>query len=182
MKSARSAWVTRWILAASGLLVVSAIVAQRPQPAKTAGEELIPASRRVIAPDFTLTDVYGKEITLSKYRGRVVLLDFWATTCGGCKIELPWYVDFNSKYRNQGLSLIGLDMYGESADVIKPFMVKWHMSYPVAIGTDALGERFGLREMPLTLLIDRNGRIAVSHAGIVDRATFESDVQRLLEE
>ncbi len=150
-------------------------------PAKTY-DAVIPASARITAPDFTLTDVHGMPLTLSKYKGRVVLLDFWATTCGGCKVELPWYVDFDHKYRDQGLSVIGLDMYGESADVIRPFMTKWKMDYPVAIGTDAIGDQFKLSEMPLTLLIDRGGKIAVAHAGIVDRAAFESDIKKLLQQ
>lgn len=147
-----------------------------------ATNEMIPIESRSPAPNLTLTDVQGKKLTLSKYKGRVVLLDFWATTCGGCKVELPWYVAFNNKYRNNGLAVIGLDMYGETPEVIKPFMVKWNMDYPVAVGTDALGERFSLREMPLTLLIDRKGKIAVSHAGIVDKAAFENDIRQLLQE
>jgi thiol-disulfide isomerase/thioredoxin len=151
-------------------------------PAKaTPADELIPVANRVPAPDFSLTDVQGKQLSLSKYKGRVVLLDFWATTCGGCKVELPWYVDFDTKYRAKGLSVIGLDMYGETPELIRPFMTKWKMNYPVAVGTDALGERFHLQEMPLTLLIDRSGRIAVSHAGIVDKAAFENDIQQLLQ-
>ena len=151
-----------------------------PAVPKTSPEELIPASSRKPAPDFTLTDVAGRSLTLSRYRGRVVLLDFWATTCGGCKVEIPWYVEFDRRYRSKGLALVGIDMYGETARVIRPFMRKSHMDYPVAIGNDALGARFGVHEMPLTLLIDRNGRIAVSHAGIVNKAEFEKDIQALL--
>ena len=145
-------------------------------------EQLIPSAQRAAAPDFTIADVYGKQITLSKYRGRVVLLDFWAVNCGGCKLELPWYVDFDAKYRHSGLSLVGLDMYGEDPALVKPFMKKQRMDYPVAIGTDAIGERFGLKDMPLTLLIDRKGRIAVSHAGVVDQVAFEVDIRALLAE
>ncbi len=81
---------------------------------------MIPIESRSPAPNLTLTDVQGKKLTLSKYKGRVVLLDFWATTCGGCKVELPWYVAFNNKYRNNGLAVIGLDMYGETPEVISP--------------------------------------------------------------
>ena len=142
----------------------------------------IPVASRIAAPDFTLTDVQRKAITLSKYKGRVVLLDFWATTCGGCKVELPWYVEFDQKYRKKGLAVIGLDMYGESPEVIRPFMAKWKMDYPVAVGTDAIGDQFKVGEMPLTLLIDRSGKIAVSHVGIVDKAVFEGDIQKLLRE
>jgi thiol-disulfide isomerase/thioredoxin len=110
-----------------------------------------------------------------------VLLDFWAVECGGCKVEVPWYVEFDRKYRDKGLALIGIDTYGESLDKVKPFMAKVGRDYPVAIGNDALGERFHVEEMPLTLLIDRNGRIAVSHAGTVDKAQFENDIQELLQ-
>ncbi len=164
------------------LLSLLPSAAQTQTPLRNSTREWIPAGSRLAAPDFTLTDVQGRELKLSKYRGRVVLLDFWATTCGGCKIELPWYVTFYNKYRSQGLSVIGLDMYGETPEVIKPFLSKWKMTYPVGVGTDALGERFGLKEMPLTLLIDKNGRIAVSHTGIVDKAAFESEIQTLLQE
>ena len=73
-------------------------------------------------------------------------------------------------------------MYGESPEVVKSFMAKSGMTYPVAIGTDALGDRFGVKEMPLTLLIDRTGRIALSHVGIVDRMKFEHDIQALLQQ
>ena len=145
-------------------------------------DDLLPVPSRASTPDFALKDVHGKLVSLSGLKGHVVLLDFWATTCGGCKVELPWYVEFDSKYRAKGLSVIGLDMYGETAEVIKPFMAKWKMKYPVAIGTDALGERFSVKEMPLTLLIDRQGKIAVSHAGIVDKVAFENDILKLLHE
>jgi cytochrome c biogenesis protein CcmG/thiol:disulfide interchange protein DsbE len=171
-------------LAALCLLAASAASCRNAATAiGTASKDgVIPVAARTVAPDFSLTDVSGKQITLSSYKGRVVLLDFWAVDCGGCKIEVPWYVEFDGKYRDKGLSLIGLDMYGESPSKIKPFMAQAHMEYPVAVGTDALGEKFGLTAMPLTLLIDRGGRIAVSHAGIVDKAAFERDIQLLLQQ
>lgn len=77
--------------------------------------------------------------------------------------------------------MIGIDMYGESPDKVKTFMEKAHMNYRIAIGNDAIGERFHVEEMPLTLLIDRSGRIALSHAGIVDKTEFEKDIQELLQ-
>jgi peroxiredoxin len=144
------------------------------------GYALIPGSGRKAAPDFSLTDVQGNPLTLRQYRGKVVLLDFWAVDCGGCRVEIPWYVEFDRKYRAQGLQLVGLDMYGESPEKIRPFMAKAGMEYPVAVGSDALGAQYGLEAMPLTLLIDREGRVAVAHAGIVDRAAFERDVAELL--
>ncbi len=163
--------------AALALLLFPTAPAAEPSPAP---DVLIPTSSRVTAPDFTLTDVQGRPLSLSHDRGRVVLLDFWATTCGGCKIEVPWYVAFDTMYRDKGLSVLGLDMYGETPAVIRPFMAQWKMNYPVAVGTDALGESYHLREMPLTLLIDRSGKIALAHAGVVDRAGFEKGIQELL--
>jgi peroxiredoxin len=139
-----------------------------------------PPHTRVAAPDFTLTDLSGGTVSLSQVRGKVVLLDFWAVECAGCKVEIPWYVAFDKTYRDKGLALIGIDMYGESPDMVKTFMKKANMNYPVAIGNDALGERFHVEEMPLTLLIDRSGRIALSHAGIVDKTQFEKAIQELL--
>jgi thiol-disulfide isomerase/thioredoxin len=160
--------------------------AQSPQatPSPTASKEpsyaLIPTESRVSAPGFTVTDLTGGTLSLSQFRGKVVLLDFWAVECAGCKVEIPWYVEFDKTYRGKGLALIGIDMYGESPDVVKTFMEKAHMNYPVAIGNDALGDKFHVEAMPLTLLLDRSGRIALSHAGIVDKAQFERDIQELL--
>lgn len=144
--------------------------------------EVIPVLKREKAPNFTVTDVQGKPFTLSALKGRVVLLDFWAIACGGCKLELPWYVDFDQQYKGQGLSLVGLDMYGEAPDAVKSFAAAHHMRYPVAIGTDAIGDLYHLKVMPLTVLIDRQGRIAVSHSGVVDPKAFESDIKTLLAE
>ena len=142
----------------------------------------MPPVQRKMAPTLVLTDLNGRRIDLVRDRGKVVLLDFWAVDCGGCKVEIPWYVDFDRKYRREGLALIGIDMYGEAPAKIVPFMAKAHMDYPVAVGTDAIGQRFGVTAMPLTLLIDRRGKIAVAHAGIVNRAQFENDIRALLAE
>jgi peroxiredoxin len=167
-------------LAMRDAVTQSAQATASPTDPKGSSYTLIPANSRVVVPDFTVTDLNGGTIAPSQFRGKVVLLDFWAVDCGGCKIEIPWYVAFDKAYRDKGLALIGIDMYGESPDVVKAFMEKAHINYRVAIGNDALGERFHVEEMPLTLLIDRSGRIALSHAGIVDRAQFEKDIQELL--
>ena len=84
-----------------------------------------------------------------------MLVDFRAVHCGGCRLQIPWYVEFNQEYRREGLRLAGIDMFGESPSVIRPFMETSHMTYPIAVGTDAIGQRFHVQAMPLTLLIDR---------------------------
>src|ERR1700722_12621657 len=141
---------------------------------------LIPPESRALAPDFALTDIAGRKLSLSDYRGHVVLLDFWAVDCGGCVIEIPWYVEFDKKFRDRGLRLIGIDMYGESPAYIRPYMQKSGMEYPVAVGNDDIRKRFHAEELPKTMLVDRQGRIAVSHVGIVDKAAFERDIEELL--
>lgn len=141
---------------------------------------LIPSQSRIAAPELNLTDITGSRLNLSDYRGKVVLLDFWAVDCGGCVIEIPWYVEFDQKYHDKGLQPIGIDMYGESPAYIKPFMQKSHMQYPVAVGNDAIEKRFQAGELPKTMLIDRQGRVAISHVGIVDKAMFEHDIEELL--
>lgn len=175
--------LSRWLpLCAAFVFVAVSAAAHVASSAPEGPYVLIPSAARQQAPDFALTDINGRKLTLTHDRGKVVLLDFWAVDCGGCKIEIPWYVAFDSAYRSQGLALIGLDMYGESPAKIRPFMTKAHMDYPVAVGTDAVGARYHLTAMPLTLLIDRKGRIAIAHSGIVDRAQFENDIRALLRE
>lgn len=148
--------------------------------AKVNSYALVPAKSRALAPNFNLSDIDGKSLRLSDYRGHVVLLDFWAVDCGGCIREIPWYVEFDQKYRSRGLSLIGLDMYGEKPDRIRPFMAKTNMEYRVAIGNDSIRKEFHAEELPMTLLIDKQGRVALSHIGIVDKAMFERNIQGLL--
>lgn len=133
-----------------------------------------------VAPDFALPDADGKEVRLSALRGNVVLVDFWATWCGGCKTELPWFVAFDKKYREQGLKVIGVSMDDGGMQAVKPFLKEHGISYPVVMGNDSLAARFGLKSMPMTVLIDRSGQIAVSHTGVVDRAAFEQRIQELL--
>jgi peroxiredoxin len=145
-------------------------------------DELIDANARKTAPDFTLTDENGATVELSQYKGRVVLLDFWATWCHGCKTEIPWYTEFESKYKNRGLAVIGVSMDAGGWKSVKPFIAEEKMNYAVVIGNEALAGRYNVTAMPVTLLIDRNGKIADSHSGVVDKAAWEQEIEGLLSE
>ena len=112
-----------------------------------------------------------------------MLLDFWATWCHGCKTEIPWYMVFEDKYKKQGLSVIGVSMDDDGWKAVRPFIQENNVNYVIGIGSDTLGKQYDVVSMPVTLLIDRHGRIAEDHSGIVNKDTFEMpDLQNLLHE
>lgn len=139
------------------------------------------AEARPMAPDFTLQDAGGVSLKLSDYKGKVVLLDFWATWCHGCKTEIPWYIDFQTKYKNRGLQVLGVSM-DDNWTPVRPFLAEHNVNYPVAVGDDEVAKLYKVQILPVTLLIDKKGRIADSHVGVVDRAAFEKEIQALLDE
>jgi thiol-disulfide isomerase/thioredoxin len=144
--------------------------------------DLPAASSRKTAADFSLDDSKGTAVKLSAYKGSVVLLDFWATWCEGCKVEIPWYMEFQNKYRNSGLSVVGVAMDDDGWNSVKPFLDARKINYPVVIGNWDLAGRFGIKALPATLLIDRDGKIAEAHVGMVDKEAFETDIRTLLKE
>ncbi|MGH9687398.1 MAG: TlpA family protein disulfide reductase [Candidatus Acidiferrales bacterium] len=132
------------------------------------------------APDFALRDSQGKLIRLSDYKGKVVLVDFWATWCGGCKEEIPWYIDFEKKYGKKGFLAIGI-AEDRGFDVVRPFMAEHKMNYPVAIDNMSLLAKYGDNgAMPATYLVAPDGRIVDYTVGIVNRAEFERKIQAML--
>jgi len=140
------------------------------------------AADRRLAPNFTLPSVKGDRISLSSYRGRVVLLDFWATWCTGCKVEIPWFIEFDRKYRSKGLMTIGAAMDEEGDKLVVPYLQQHHIPYPIVTGFPSLMKPYEITALPVTLLIDKEGRIADIHAGIVDKAAWERKIQSLLRE
>jgi thiol-disulfide isomerase/thioredoxin len=144
--------------------------------------DLTAANSRKPASDFTLTDSKGASVKLSDYKGRVVLLDFWATWCEGCKVEIPWYMEFEKKYKDSGLSVVGVSVDDDGWKSVKPFLEAKQVNYPVVIGDWDLAGRFGITSLPVTLLIDRNGKVADLHVGMVDKDIFDREIQILLKE
>ena len=141
-----------------------------------------PEDKRHEAPDFALKDADGKTVRLTDYRGKVVLLDFWATWCPPCKLEIPWLIDIERKNKDRGFAVLGVSMDDEGWEVVKPFMKEVGMNYRVVIGNDATAEMYGnVESLPETFLIDRAGKIAAIHIGLASRKEFEDEVAQLLD-
>jgi peroxiredoxin len=134
-----------------------------------------------MAPDFSLPQLNGDPLQLSTYRGKVVLLDFWATWCDPCREEIPRFVNLQNKYGQQGLQIIGISM-DDSADPVHDFYQRFRMNYPVVLGNAQIGELYGgVLGLPITFLIARDGRIYAKHIGATDASVFEREIVGLLE-
>ncbi len=141
---------------------------------------LLPADQRKQAPELGLQDSAGKQANLKDYQGKLVLLDFWATWCHGCIQEMPWFAEFQRKYGDQGLNVIGVSLDVEGWKVVKPFVAKAAVPYRILLGNDTSAQAYGISNMPDTFLIDEHGRIAAAYLGMVDKNGLEKNIQRLL--
>lgn len=110
-----------------------------------------------IAPDFTLLDLNGQAHTLSDYRGKVVIIDFWATFCRPCIYEIPHFIQFYNEYKDDGLVILGVGLDGKQK--LEVFAREKGMSYPVLIGDKATVEKYGIQPIPTTFILDREGEI-----------------------
>jgi cytochrome c biogenesis protein CcmG/thiol:disulfide interchange protein DsbE len=140
-----------------------------------------PAARKA-AVDFSLPGRDGKPLKLSSLKGKVVLLDFWATWCAGCKVEIPWFIEFDKAYRAQGLAAVGVSMDDEGWKTIEPYLKKNPISYPIVAGNFDAAAPYNITALPVTVLIDRAGRVAATHVGVVNKKSFEGELKQLLAE
>jgi peroxiredoxin len=137
---------------------------------------------RRTAPDFTLNDANGKPVQLASFKGKVVLLDFWATWCHGCQREIPWFVEFERRYKDQGFEAIGVSMDDDGWKSVSPFVEQNKVNYTIVIGNQEVSKRYSVDAMPVTLLIDRQGKIAASCDGVVSKSDWRSKIEMLLRE
>ena len=174
----------RWI-AWLGVPLLLMITVRLPYVGEAAeGGSACDASPKAANLNFTLTDINGKTFNLASLKGKVIVLDFWATWCAPCKVEIPWFVEFQKKYGPQGFTAVGISV-DDPIEKLKPFAAEFKMNYPVLVGDGrddiqgpkAYGPMFGL---PKTFVIGRDGKICKTHVGFSQKETLEKQIKSLL--
>ncbi len=184
--------ISRWMVAVGAAFALAFLtlpsvrgvraVSFAPLERSTAQDGRCDADAEPAPLDFTLRDVDGDEVRLAELKGNVILLNFWATWCGPCKIEIPWFVEFQRRYRDDGLVVLGLSV-DDTPEQIRPFAAQLQVNYPmlVGLGRDDFLEAYGpVWGLPVTFFIDRDGTLCRTHMGIATREAFERDIERLL--
>jgi peroxiredoxin len=132
------------------------------------------------APEFARRDLSGRSLGLAGFRGKVVLLDFWATWCASCLVEMPTFIQWQRQLGPQGLQIVGISM-DDSPDLARRAFAKYKLNYPVAMGDEKLGELYGgVLGLPLAYLIDRDGIVRARFQGETDLKTVEKQLKQLL--
>ncbi|MGH9682846.1 MAG: TlpA disulfide reductase family protein [Candidatus Acidiferrales bacterium] len=179
------------VLLVSGFAV--AVVGCKGHSSSAQGPEKSLASAGKVGleePNVTFKDLDGKDVALSSLKGKVVVVNFWATWCEPCQIEIPWMIEFQDKYANKGFTMLGVAMDEEGKSVVAPFVQKSQfdvdgkkeaMNYPIVLGNDDLASKFGgLIGLPTTVVISRDGKIVKRFIGLADHDTLEKQIQGLL--
>jgi thiol-disulfide isomerase/thioredoxin len=134
-----------------------------------------------LAPDFELPTLDGKNLKLSDLRGKGVLLNFWATYCGPCKIEMPWFVELQKEYGPQGFQIIGVAMDDASNEDIAKFVKEMGVNYPILIGKESVGQSYGgVGVLPTTFFVDRDGKLIAREFGLQSRSVFVDHIKQAL--
>jgi thiol-disulfide isomerase/thioredoxin len=187
----------KWVAAAVSSLAL-AVLTLNADPWHTTDMDLsapagaaCPANAKPAKLNFTLKDLQNKDVSLASLKGKVLVLDFWATWCGPCKIEIPWFIEFQNKYGKDGLQVVGV-LTEDTAAKARPFVKEWKMNYTILRGNDpnkeddtelredldaAYGPMFGL---PVTFVISRDGKVCSKHVGLSGKDVFEKEIKSLL--
>jgi thiol-disulfide isomerase/thioredoxin len=189
----------RWTIAILGIIALAALTVTTQMPwlfneqasmvetAKDEGEGQAamlscPADAKPANLDFMLKDMNGADVALASYKGKVILLDFWATWCGPCKVEIPHFIEFQNQYGKDGLQVLGVSV-DDTVDKLVPYVRDMKMNYPVLQGLDrqdfqdAYGPIVGI---PVSVIISRDGKICATHTGLTGKDVFEREIKALL--
>lgn len=134
-----------------------------------------------VAPAWSLPDLAGQQVASEAFAGKVVVVDFWATWCAPCLVEIPHYIAMQKKYGDRGLVVVGISMDHQGAVVVQPFAAKHAINYPLLIGDSDVADAFGgVEYLPTTLLIDRKGNVRHRKIGAMEPAEYERLIEALL--
>ncbi len=164
--------------AALALLIHGARRIRAPEPARPAFGQ----RSAVVAPDFSLTSLDGRQVRLSDYKGKVVLIDFWATWCSPCRTEIPRFVEWQQKYGAQGFQTIGISM-DDTVKPVRAFYQEFKLNYPVAMGDEKVAQAYGgVLGLPVNVLVGRDGQIVARYVGMSDLRELETRILQGLQE
>jgi thiol-disulfide isomerase/thioredoxin len=162
-----------------------------PAPGSDASPYVSPLDGKA-APAFALQDLSGNKVTLASYRGEAVLINFWATWCGPCKIETPWLVELRNKYAAQGFEILGVDTEADDAkpgsdawdkdkSAVSKFVTQEKMPYPVLLGGDSISQPYGgLDDLPSSFYVDRSGKVIAATVGLTSESDIEDNIRKAL--
>jgi thiol-disulfide isomerase/thioredoxin len=191
---------TRWAIAILGVIALAALTVTTQMPWLTAKHPQMteqpvvqmsnntepvltcPADAKPAKLDFTLKDVEGKDVSLQSLKGKVIVLDFWATWCGPCKVEIPHFIEFQQKYGQKGLQVVGISV-DDPVDKLAPYVKDMGMNYMVlqGLGHDDVQDAFGpIMGIPVSVMISRDGKVCATHTGLTSKDVFEREIQALL--
>ena len=161
--------------------------APAPAPESTAAplkEDIVlrADAERQPAPEFALKDANGATVRVADYKGKVLLLNFWATWCVPCKAEMPWFEEFERKYKDRGFAVLGASLDEDGWQVVKPYLDEHKLNYRIILANPEMAQLYGVVDaLPTTFVIDAQGRIAAIHTGLVSKATYATQIEQLLE-
>lgn len=176
VKKTRSYTWILWPLIGVGAI---ALMLDMQQPGSPESTQATATANSASAPGFTLTDLHGSNVSLSDFRGKVVILDFWATWCPPCKREIPDFITLQSQYGPRGLQIVGIAL--DEPGKVREFALANGMNYPVLMGTDNVAALYGgIEGIPTTFIVDRNGNIMNRFVGFTSKEEFEAEINKLL--
>ena len=174
----------RWMGAALAALLLAAVTIPALRENHADAEGICEANPKAANLGFTLKDMAGKDVNLAAYKGKVIVLDFWATWCGPCKFEIPGFVQLQEKYGKDGLQVIGVSV-DDTVEQLQPFVALYRMNYPVLQGLkhEEVQEAFGpMWGIPTSVIISRDGRICAKHTGLPPTRSSEGSLEQRVKE
>jgi peroxiredoxin len=176
----------RWVIATAAAPALVLLVLNLRLPLSDAGFApevgACMANAKPATLDFTLKDTDNRDVRLGDFKGKVIVLNFWATWCGPCALEIPGFVELQNTYGRRGLQVVGVST-DDTLEKLKPFTARFGMNYPVlqGLGQDSVQDAFGpIFALPMTVVIGRDGRVCTKHTGLTTKEAFEKEIKALL--